>query len=65
MKRSAEENDVKWVKALRKELATVRAKANRPRPKGVSKETWDGLRGPYKAEALLLRTLLDQLEKRP
>jgi hypothetical protein len=61
MKRRAE-SDVMWAKALRAELAIVRAQAKQPRPKGVSRETWDGLLAPYRREILLLRAMLRQLD---
>ncbi len=61
MKRSAE-SDVKWAEALRAELAIVRAQAKQPRPKGVTREAWDGLLAPYKREILLLRGMLRQLD---
>jgi|HubBroStandDraft_3_1064219.scaffolds.fasta_scaffold1103820_1 hypothetical protein len=64
MNNTRQVSDAKWVKALRKELAIVRAKANQPRPKGVSRETWEGLTAPYKAEVLMLRSLLSQFDKR-
>lgn len=50
----------KWIAELKKELKTFRDLAKRPVPKGVDRETWNGINAAYVAQIPVLKLMIEK-----